>query len=90
MVDVYRTLLLPLLSILCFLGVKVSEVLFGVEQGWETNCEINYQLINSRGITIAFLRDYPISNKQKGGCSRKKGFGGAFDRIRGAHLFYVS
>jgi hypothetical protein len=52
MINVYRTLLLLLLSILCFLGVEVPEVLFGVEQGWEMNCEINYQLINSQGITV--------------------------------------
>ena len=51
MVNVHRTLLLPLLGILCFLGVEVSEVLFGVEQDWEMNCEFNYQLINSRGVT---------------------------------------
>ena len=48
--NVYRTLLFSLLSILCFWGVEVPEVLFGVEQGWETNREINYQLINSRGV----------------------------------------
>jgi hypothetical protein len=52
MVNDYSTLLLSLLSILCFLGVEVSEVLFGVEQGWETNRGINYYLINSRGITL--------------------------------------
>jgi hypothetical protein len=43
--------LLSLLSILYFLGVEVLEVLFGVEQGWETNHGINYQLINSHGVT---------------------------------------
>jgi hypothetical protein len=52
MFNVYRTLLLLLLSSLCFLGVKVPEVLFEVEQGCETNHGINYQLINSRGITV--------------------------------------
>jgi hypothetical protein len=52
MINVYRTLLLSLLSILYFLGVEVPEVLFGVEQGWETNHEINYQLINSQGVTV--------------------------------------
>jgi hypothetical protein len=51
MINIYSTLLLLLLSTLCFLGVEVSEVLFGVEQGWEMNRGINYQLINSRGIT---------------------------------------
>jgi hypothetical protein len=30
----------------------VSEVLFGVEKGRETNRGINYQLINSQGITV--------------------------------------
>ena len=30
--NIYRTLLLSLLSILCFLGVEVPEVLFEVEQ----------------------------------------------------------
>jgi hypothetical protein len=44
--------LLLLLNILYFLGVEVPKVLFGVEQGWETNHGINYQLINSRGVTI--------------------------------------
>ena len=52
MVNVYRTLLLPLLSILCFSEVEVPEVLFGVEQGCETNRKINYQLINYRGVTV--------------------------------------
>jgi hypothetical protein len=33
MINVYSTLLLSLLSILCFLGVEVLEVLFEVEQG---------------------------------------------------------
>jgi hypothetical protein len=37
MINVYSTLLLSLLSILCFLGVEVPEDLFGVEQGWEMN-----------------------------------------------------
>jgi hypothetical protein len=48
----YSTLLLLMLSILCFLGVEVPEVLFGVEQGWEMNHGINYLLINSQGVTI--------------------------------------
>jgi hypothetical protein len=26
--------------------------MFGMEQGWETNRKINYQLINSWGITL--------------------------------------
>jgi hypothetical protein len=51
MINIYSTLLLLLLNTLCFLGVEVSEVLFGVKQGWETNHGINYQLINSRCIT---------------------------------------
>jgi hypothetical protein len=51
LINVYNALLLILLSILCFLGVEVPEVLFRVEQGWETNRIINYQLINSRGVT---------------------------------------
>jgi hypothetical protein len=41
-----------MLSILYFLGVEVSEVLFGVEQGWEMNREINYQLINFWAVTV--------------------------------------
>jgi hypothetical protein len=51
MINVYRTLLLLLLSILYFLGVEVSKVLFEVGQGWKTNHGINYQLINSQGVT---------------------------------------
>jgi hypothetical protein len=35
-----------------FLRVEVLEALFGLEQGWEINRRINYQLINSRGVTI--------------------------------------
>jgi hypothetical protein len=37
LINVCSTLLLSLHSILCFLGVEVLEVLFGAEQGWETN-----------------------------------------------------
>ena len=52
LINVYKTLLLSLLSILYFLRVEVQEVLFGVEQGWETNRGMNYQLINSWRITV--------------------------------------
>jgi hypothetical protein len=55
MINVYSTLLLPLLNVLFFLGVEIPNVLFEMEQGWETNRRINYQLINSQGVTPRLL-----------------------------------
>ena len=44
------------------------EILLGVEQGWEMNRRINYQLINSRCITsyveVGLMEGHRLSFKQ--------------------------